>query len=1216
MRVRRFGFGVWAGLVCGAAAVCGAPASPGLSLTVANRLVRETVLVRDGRACAEILHPDTPSGRAAAAALAAAVKERTGTALPCRTGTAADREPKQTVIMLGHVGNNPALLPLYGRFQTLADPICPGPGGALAQTVSDPFGNGADVIVAGASDEDGLAASAGLVADALRARPAGPTLALPRLFQARYGEAFRKRYAQAVRAPKAAHVKEGLKAAAQTVREGRHCSVARLLEDAGSRYLISGHAAEARLYVALWDFYERSAVADARAYGGPWGFDSDFPSARVVAAWDLIEHDPSLTDDDRLRVARHMGRWLKEAVIPKCAGAVKRNKVLFNHETFPALGALFAGLYYTKSYPVSEGPAWLAMADAIFRRQSGYAKSHEDCNSYQWLTHGHLMRYAVARPDLTFIENGNAGAIAAYAVGSMDNLGYQVPYGDTGNWRCTFAESFFLSAYAFLAGDADACWVRDLKLRVFERPPVFWTSCFMPAESADGRAAPTRFNGVRAWPLDKHYYASFPEKPQPPLARCVDKVSFRAALDPQAPYLLLDGLSNGGHGHRDGNSVSRLTQFGRVWLADNDYFKKAVKYHNTLLVIRDGGSAPIPAYCELLGSGETPRYGFSRTRLKGYAGVDWDRTVVWLKDLQAFAVLDRVVAKQKGRYQFRTLWHGIGEARLEDDGLLLSQKGPSLRIQLAPGTAVALKNDAELGEGNWSGYPYADPVVRSLSAVSTVELEAGEPHLVATVLYGALTNAPAKWSLATLADRSGAVVRPARGGEIGIALGPFAQWPSGAALQSDAQVIVTDGAGVTLLGGTRTALDGQPLHAAAQPACADLAPAPDALMPRRLPPAAAACAPESSASGVRPHREVWGKALAEFHPSTNAALKTLHATRLASARLVPAAPVRQVLAATREGVLIALNAEGARLWSVELGTPLNDVTAADLDRDGCDEIVVARQDGHVAVLDAGGHERWRRKLDFYRKQPYVNLVRTGDLNGDGLPEVIAGGNNWRFYAYKADGTPLWNYESVHPSRSGAVADLDGDGKAEVVCGTHYYNLTALRGDGSRLWAHKHGPIAYAVATGSFDGDRRRRVLLGSGDGCVYVLGPAGKELLQYDTGDEVRQVLATDVDGDGRDEVLAGSLSHAVYCFGADGGRRWTADLGAGLSALAAAPVASSGSVVWAGTVDGQVVTLDVNGARLARTARTAGVAELLADGASSAWAATEDGRLCRLTLR
>src|SRR5690606_30457847 len=103
------------------------------------------------------------------------------------------------------------------------------------------------------------------------------------------------------------------------------------------------------------------------------------------------------------------------------------------------------------------------------------------------------------------------------------------------------------------------------------------------------------------------------------------------------------------------------------------------------------------------------------------------------------------------------------------------------------------------------------------------------------------------------------------------------------------------------------------------------------------------------------------------------------------------------------------------------GAQLNDVAAADLDGDGRDEILLARQDHFVTVLDSTGKEMWSSKLQFYRRPPFVNLVRAGDIDGDGKLEVIVGGENWRFYAFDASGKELWNYEAVHPSRSGAVA---------------------------------------------------------------------------------------------------------------------------------------------------------------------------------------------------
>ena len=93
-----------------------------------------------------------------------------------------------------------------------------------------------------------------------------------------------------------------------------------------------------------------------------------------------------------------------------------------------------------------------------------------------------------------------------------------------------------------------------------------------------------------------------------PMESLFDKISFREGFDPASPYLLLDGLSNGGHKHLDGNSLPRLTQFDRIWLADNDYFKTAVKYHNSLMVFQDGQATPIPAYTRFIGSGENDRY--------------------------------------------------------------------------------------------------------------------------------------------------------------------------------------------------------------------------------------------------------------------------------------------------------------------------------------------------------------------------------------------------------------------------------------------------------------------------------------------------------------------------------------------------------------------------------------------------------------------------------
>ena len=263
--------------------------------------------------------------------------------------------------------------------------------------------------------------------------------------------------------------------------------------------------------------------------------------------------------------------------------------------------------------------------------------------------------------------------------------------------------------------------------------------------------------------------------------------------------------------------------------------------------------------------------------------------------------------------------------------------------------------------------------------------------------------------------------------------------------------------------------------------------------------------------------------------------------------------------------------------------------------------------------------RWSRTLDYYRRPPYVNVVRTGDLDGDGRPEVIAGGENWRFYAFGADGRPLWNYESVHPSRSGAVADLNGDGKAEVLCGTHYYWMTTLNPDGTKLWTYgtfgaSFGPICYDIAVGSFDGDRTRGVVLGGGDGGVHYLGSDGKLRLRYDTGDEVRKVLAADLDGDGRDEIIAGSMSRSVYAFDAGGKRLWRFETGSPVNTLAFVTQGEKRRLL-AGTESGDLYGFDSTGNRVSLNSFGAPIVDIVAV-EKGAVVATADGKVRRVEIQ
>ncbi|MFO7976143.1 MAG: hypothetical protein R6V12_16085, partial [Candidatus Hydrogenedentota bacterium] len=567
------------------------PRKPSIAeLTAPKPLVRDTYLVRDGKPAAIVLHPDSEAGRSAAAAIVEAIKAKTGVVLPARAATVEDRQPGETAILLGNVTSNPAMLLLYARFMTPVDAVCPGPGGSLVQTVFDPFGKGVNAVVVGASDDEGLENAAAVFIQAIEALPQKPTMNLPRLFERDYSEAFLKRYRYADDEVGKDYLEKGVAGGQEALDRGRHTSVAGVLADVARRYQLTGESAYAKTFVKLWELYAASAVRDPRKFGGPWGFDSDFKSLEVVSGWRTIEYDPVLTDKERLATVKAISRWMHEAVVPSCIGAASSERVPHNHQTFPALGTLMAGLYFTQGYDVAEGRQWLGIADAIFTRQAGYFKPYEDCNGYQWLTNGHLMRYTVARPDFTFYENGNAGKVIDFCIGNMDNLGYQVPYGDTGSWQCWDSETVCLNIYAHVTGDEAAKWAAAKKIANKN------TLALYGFQSVDSGQVPKDYNGVRVWPLEPQYYATHGAKTRPSLENCFDKISFRDGMAPADLYALLDGLSNGGHNHFDGNSIPRITQYERIWLADNDYYKSAVKYHNSVMVFCDGESSLIPPY--------------------------------------------------------------------------------------------------------------------------------------------------------------------------------------------------------------------------------------------------------------------------------------------------------------------------------------------------------------------------------------------------------------------------------------------------------------------------------------------------------------------------------------------------------------------------------------------------------------------------------------------
>jgi len=230
-------------------------------------------------------------------------------------------------------------------------------------------------------------------------------------------------------------------------------------------------------------------------------------------------------------------------------------------------------------------------------------------------------------------------------------------------------------------------------------------------------------------------------------------------------------------------------------------------------------------------------------------------------------------------------------------------------------------------------------------------------------------------------------------------------------------------------------------------------------------------------------------------------------------------------AASTPSAILAFEHDGTPKWrsTDAAGNPTTydgiskGIALADLDGDGSPEVVA----GGV-VLDANGRERWSRggmegDNNYGGGQPTV-----ADLDLNTVPEVVTGARVWQ-----ADGTLMW--DGGAPDGYPAVADFAGLGLPFVaVVGNGTVRI--LRGaDGSLFW----GPVSIPgggrggpPTVADFDGDGRPEI--GVAGGASYsVYDPDGAEPIRWsrETQDESSNATGSsvfDFEGDGVAEV--------VYC--------------------------------------------------------------------------------------
>ena len=1190
--------------------------SVGLNIDTLKEMHIETVLAANGEPGGKIVIGDHPAHERQAERIAEKIEAATSARLPVVRAddvTASGPLLDTHVVALGNMADNPFIRWLYYQWWAIEDLCYPGEGGYTLRTLHNLPGNGKNVVLLGASDEDGL----DLAAFRFLSRAGnGETLSLGWLMDVEPGSAFnsltrpahgwlderREDYVRQVSQPHASKAGAGHGMVTEAGRQG-------------FAYHRTGFEVHAK---AL-----REAV-DAHLTMGEHGVMAHFNVWWLAVIWDLIEESPVFSDDDRLRITRYL-LWLMDSN----EGAYNRffregvghRMVRQNHQTLVGLSSWFAGRYFATHYGMPEAQEWQAASADLFKGQAASFKPTEDANAYQWTTLDHLLTYTLASGDRTYVENGNCRRSLDQAVLYCNNRGAMPPFGDSGGCQVPPPASFLAKAGHVLGDGRAEFLIRAHSDRVslihgFEK---YFGDGLEPE-------TPSEMDGVRVLEVAEGFYdfAADP-KARPsevkPLnlqrEEAFDTLCFREGFDREDQYLMIHGISYGNHGHDDGNTIVEFSANDRVFLVDASYTEgPTLKHHNGVTAVRNGAPWEVPALCRLEGAADLDRTGMSRTSMDGEWGARWTRNVVWRKG-RFFVVIDEVEASRAGTFALECNWRTLGTPTLDGDRLETLQRDPDsgredrFVLEGAGGDRVTLERDWEAFGHWWKDYPYSDDFVNILRQSVSREMAAGDRHTFINLFYATNGAKPVDVRMRRV-EETAVLIEGSEGRMLigtGGADGSFGTGP----ISGRADVYAIGEGWFALLGGTLLRTD-TPLFESDAPVSievdlksgigvADTKDTANAVLSgeKHMLQAGRHHARLAAGDGARISPTL--RRLPEWRPDGGSAIRKVSAPSLRPVwsrdfgSAVRCASLRGdgVVAGTQDGRVVALSREGETDWTFRAGDAVLSVCAAGRDGDESGPVAVGANNRYLYYLDGEGAVQWSHRFEIFRggwawytRNSSVELVKPADLRGTGRPDILAAVTDRQLHCFDADGDKRWNFFIYGIFDPFCLADVDGDGLPEVIggpgrisCGGTCYVLDA---DGN------------AIAENGLDGWPSMLpgcdvYLYGSGDNLiacgttrskVHALRLDGETLATLwtrDVGEEVHAVAAVDLDGDGKPEVAAGSDCFYLYLFDENGDERWRRNLEAPVRRLFAADVNRDGALeIVAGCEDGSVWILDADG--------------------------------------
>ena len=206
-------------------------------------------------------------------------------------------------------------------------------------------------------------------------------------------------------------------------------------------------------------------------------------------------------------------------------------------------------------------------------------------------------------------------------------------------------------------------------------------------------------------------------------------------------------------------------------------------------------------------------------------------------------------------------------------------------------------------------------------------------------------------------------------------------------------------------------------------------------------------------------------------------------------------------------------------WSVEIGSNHGTAPVFYPDDEHSNSIVVSGEDGRTHRIAPDGHEIF--VYDMGVKSSCSPVV--GDLDGDGLAEIVNADFEGNIHCLSGEGKLLWQYAAGgRINYTMAIVDVDGDGKKELIATTKSGWVTCLGHGGKLRWKFMAEPQSGPVAVGDINHDGSPEIVFGSDLGKIYCIDARGKYLWHREIDGHFGRSLPliADPDGDGSMDVL------------------------------------------------------------------------------------------------